>query len=90
MFVGHEEADLSKWLGVKEDFKNRPAPKTVQKQVTAKQKGRKGGHRMKRDVSPLNFDWRQQALPVCSTVGEIRDQGACGSCWVSVANYRNK
>ena len=31
---------------------------------------------------PENFDARQQ-WPHCPTVGEIRDQASCGSCWVS-------
>lgn len=31
---------------------------------------------------PENFDAREQ-WPDCPTIGEIRDQGGCGSCWVS-------
>ena len=33
---------------------------------------------------PENFDAREQ-WPDCPTVGEIRDQASCGSCWVSFA-----
>ncbi|XP_072175458.1 cathepsin B-like [Diadema setosum] len=29
---------------------------------------------------PTNFDAREQ-WPKCTTIGDIRDQGACGSCW---------
>nr|KAF6346370.1 cathepsin B [Pipistrellus kuhlii] len=29
---------------------------------------------------PENFDAREQ-WPNCPTIGEIRDQGSCGSCW---------
>ena len=31
---------------------------------------------------PENFDAREQ-WPDCPTISEIRDQGGCGSCWVS-------
>ena len=29
---------------------------------------------------PENFDSRE-AWPNCPSIGEIRDQGSCGSCW---------
>lgn len=32
------------------------------------------------DALPTEFDARK-AWPQCSTISEIRDQGACGSCW---------
>lgn len=32
------------------------------------------------DEFPENFDAREQ-WPDCPTIGEIRDQGGCGSCW---------
>lgn len=32
------------------------------------------------DELPENFDSREQ-WPDCPTIGEIRDQGGCGSCW---------
>lgn len=32
---------------------------------------------------PENFDSREQWKD-CPTINEIRDQGSCGSCWVSV------
>lgn len=31
---------------------------------------------------PTNFDSRTN-WPKCPTIREIRDQGSCGSCWVS-------
>lgn len=33
------------------------------------------------DEIPENFDAREK-WPHCPTIGEIRDQGSCGSCWV--------
>lgn len=35
---------------------------------------------------PESFDARQQ-WPDCPTIREIRDQGSCGSCWVSDLYY---
>ena len=40
-----------------------------------------------KDITPLKdlpdaFDARQQ-WPNCPTISDIRDQAACGSCWVS-------
>ena len=40
-----------------------------------------------KEITPLkdipdSFDARKQ-WPNCQTIKEIRDQGACGSCWVS-------
>ena len=37
-----------------------------------------------RDDVPDTFDARTQ-WPNCPTIGDIRDQGSCGSCWVSDA-----
>ena len=34
---------------------------------------------LKKDI-PANFDSRTQ-WPNCTVIGQIRDQGACGSCW---------
>lgn len=30
---------------------------------------------------PLNFDARRR-WPFCQSIGTVRDQGSCGSCWV--------
>lgn len=35
---------------------------------------------------PDNFDARDK-WPSCDTIGEISDQGDCGSCWVSQCIY---
>jgi len=35
---------------------------------------------MERFIPPKSFDART-AWPNCPTIGEIRDQGSCGSCW---------
>ena len=35
------------------------------------------------DNLPDEFDARTE-WPECPSIGEIRDQGACGSCYVSV------
>lgn len=37
------------------------------------------------DELPEEFDSRKQ-WPHCPTIQEIRDQGSCGSCWVSNNN----
>ena len=37
-------------------------------------------HPMAPEDIPATFDARTQ-WPKCSVIGEIRDQGACGSCW---------
>ena len=34
------------------------------------------------DDLPEEFDSRKQ-WPNCPSINEIRDQGSCGSCWVS-------
>lgn len=36
-------------------------------------------HEVPNDI-PATFDARQK-WPQCQTIGEIRDQGSCGSCW---------
>ena len=38
---------------------------------------------------PKNFDARVQ-WPDCPTIKEVRDQGACGSCWVRNSQPDNK
>ncbi|XP_073708959.1 cathepsin B-like [Garra rufa] len=35
---------------------------------------------------PDNFDARTE-WPNCKTIGQIRDQGSCGSCWVKTASH---
>lgn len=30
---------------------------------------------------PDNFDWREQLGAKCPSIGEVRDQSTCGSCW---------
>lgn len=37
---------------------------------------------------PTQFDSRKQ-WPNCPTIKEIRDQGSCGSCWVSTLSIIN-
>lgn len=39
-------------------------------------------HELEYSEIPENFDSREQ-WPHCPTIKEIRDQGSCGSCWVS-------
>lgn len=39
-------------------------------------------HTLEAEEIPDNFDSRKQWLN-CPTIQEIRDQGSCGSCWVS-------
>lgn len=39
-------------------------------------------HNLEDTEIPESFDARQQ-WPDCPTIREIRDQGSCGSCWVS-------
>lgn len=41
---------------------------------------------MQKAALPSEFDARI-AWPDCPTIGEIRDQGACGSCWVSSQRF---
>lgn len=36
---------------------------------------------------PKKFDARREWRR-CSTIGEIRDQGNCGSCWVRLNNNK--
>lgn len=38
------------------------------------------------DDIPDSFDART-AWPNCPSIGEVRDQGSCGSCWVSVLKW---
>lgn len=42
-------------------------------------------HNIKNIRLPDSFDAREQ-WPECPTIQQIRDQGSCGSCWVSVLN----
>ncbi|KAA3671718.1 cathepsin B [Paragonimus westermani] len=39
-------------------------------------------HQVNVDVLPELFDPREQ-WPNCTSIGEIRDQSRCGSCWIS-------
>lgn len=39
-------------------------------------------HELEELEIPTSFDSRQR-WPECPTIREIRDQGSCGSCWVS-------
>lgn len=40
-------------------------------------------HNLEEMKIPREFDSRQK-WPNCPTIKEIRDQGSCGSCWVSI------
>ena len=39
-------------------------------------------HDVENEILPKNFDSREH-WPQCPSLKEIRDQGSCGSCWVS-------
>lgn len=43
-------------------------------------------HDLKEMEVPTEFDSRQK-WPNCPTIREIRDQGSCGSCWVSILKH---
>nr|CAI5838655.1 unnamed protein product [Callosobruchus analis] len=67
----HENTDVSyikKLMGVLPNYKNYMPPVKE--------------HDLEGMEIPDSFDAREQ-WPHCPTIREIRDQGSCGSCWVS-------
>ena len=70
----HTISDIRKVLGVMKDPNNFKLP--LKKQ------------RLQSINLPSSFDARQK-WPVCKSIGEIRDQSNCGSCWVRKQNEIN-
>lgn len=61
-------AYIRKLMGVLPEAKNHNQPLLV--------------HSLEGVEIPESFDSREE-WPHCPTIREIRDQGSCGSCWVS-------
>jgi len=66
-FEDYDVSQIKSMLGVHPDSKNFRLPEILH------------GDELVTDL-PENFDSRVQ-WPDCPTIGEIRDQGSCGSCW---------